>query len=78
MAEATERNRDEDEDEGILPSWLFDLDGPFASFMRASNPMALFQQNMEFTQKMFDIALGSSKIAPDPVGQPIASKSPPA
>ena len=66
MAEATERNRDEDEDEGILPSWLFDLDGPFASFMRASNPMALFQQNMEFTQKMFDIALGSSKIAPDP------------
>ena len=66
MAEATERNRDEDEAEGILPSWLFDLDGPFASFMRASNPMALFQQNMEFTQKMFDIALGSSKIAPDP------------
>src|SRR5690606_9407397 len=30
------------------------------------NPFALFQQNMELCKKMFEIAVGSSKIAPDP------------
>ena len=54
-------------DWGIPPQSLFGLDGPFASFMRSSpDPFALFQQNMELYQKMFDIALGNSTITPNP------------
>jgi polyhydroxyalkanoate synthase len=53
-------------DWGALPSSLFGTDGPFEDFMRSSNPFALFQQNMALYQNMVEIALGSSKIAPDP------------
>jgi hypothetical protein len=49
-----------------LPSSLFGLDGPFADFLRSPDPFKLFQQNMELGRKLFDIAMGSSKIAPDP------------
>jgi polyhydroxyalkanoate synthase len=53
-------------DWGALPSSLFGLDGPFADYMRSANPFALFQQNMDLYRNMFEIAMGSSKIAADP------------
>lgn len=51
---------------GALPGSLFGIEGPYADFFRSTNPMTMLQQNMELAQKFFDIAMGSSKIAPDP------------
>lgn len=48
-----------------IPSSIFGLDGPFATFFRSANPMAIFQQNLELSQKFFEIAFGTSNIAPD-------------
>jgi polyhydroxyalkanoate synthase len=50
---------------GEIPSSLFGQEGPFADFFRSANPMTLFQQNLELSQKFFEIAFGSSDIAPD-------------
>ncbi len=48
-----------------IPSSLFGQEGPFADFFRSVNPSTLFQQNLELSRKFFEIALGSSDIAPD-------------
>ena len=39
-----------------LPSSLFGQEGPFANFFRSANPMTVFQQNLELSQKFFEIA----------------------
>jgi polyhydroxyalkanoate synthase subunit PhaC len=44
---------------------MFAADGPFATALQAMNPASLFQQGMDLTKTMFDIALGNSTIAPD-------------
>ena len=49
-----------------LPSALFASDGPFAEFLRATNPAAILEQQIALTRNLFDIALGKSEIAPDP------------
>lgn len=49
-----------------VPSALFGLQGPFAEYFRTMNPATIFQQNMELSRKFFEIAMGSSSIAPDP------------
>ncbi|MDR2856584.1 MAG: alpha/beta fold hydrolase [Novosphingobium sp.] len=48
-----------------LPNALFGLDGPFAGYLRATNPFTLFQQNMALCRNLFEIALGSSQITPE-------------
>jgi polyhydroxyalkanoate synthase subunit PhaC len=48
-----------------VPEQLFGPDGPFAQMLKA-NPMDWMQQSLEFYRTMFEIAAGTSKIAPDP------------
>jgi polyhydroxyalkanoate synthase subunit PhaC len=48
-----------------VPEQLFGPDGPFAQMLKA-NPMDWMQQSLEFYRTMFEIAAGTSKVAPDP------------
>jgi len=48
-----------------LPEGLFGTSGPFAEAMREFNPAALMQQNMNLAKSIMEIAMGTSKIAPD-------------
>ena len=48
-----------------LPEGLFGTSGPFADALREFNPAALMQQNMNLAKSMMEIAMGTSKIAPD-------------
>jgi polyhydroxyalkanoate synthase len=51
---------------GEVPLSIFGLNGPFADFMRSANPMNMLEQNIKLFQNMFEIATGTSTIAPDP------------
>lgn len=44
---------------------LFSADGPFASFVKGLDPMAMAGATMNFYGSLFDIMLGKSDIAPD-------------
>ena len=44
---------------------LFGADGPFATAMRSFDPAAMMQQSMDLSRSMFQIAMGTSEIAPD-------------
>ncbi len=44
---------------------LLGTGGPFAAQLRNLDPMAMFTQGMEFYRSMFEIAVGTSQIAPD-------------
>ena len=45
---------------------LFGPEGPFAAYARSVDARAMFEQGMDLYKSMFEIALGKSKIAPDP------------
>ncbi len=44
---------------------LFGLDGPFADQLRKFDPMGMFEKSMDWYKTMFDIAVGTSDLAPD-------------
>lgn len=65
MADQTDSTLGEDLFNGVPGAQaLFGPEGPFASFMKA-DPMNLMQQGMDFYRNLFEIAAGTSAIAPD-------------
>ena len=44
---------------------IFGPGGPFAAYLQSMDPRTMFDQGMEFYKSMFEIAMGSSEIAPD-------------
>ena len=44
---------------------MFGPEGPFATAMKSYDPIAMMQQGMDLTKSMFEIALGTSTLAPD-------------
>lgn len=44
---------------------LFGADGPFAAYLRGVDPQAALQQGVDFYKSLFEIAIGTSTIAPD-------------
>ena len=65
MADSSQREETAGQANWGLPASLFGAEGPFTDMLRATNPMTLFQQNMDLYRNMVEIMMGTSKIEPD-------------